>query len=116
MIDDPVRDEIYEPPYNQVDAARNRNWTSWTVMFAVVLMMFANARALERWAAVQPPGWWTETARLMADLWTERMGLAGFTEPRERMADGWTELKAIDWEDLWPAEESDEVGTDPAAR
>ena len=100
MRPDPERDIIYAPPADEIEHGRNRMWTGFVVVFCFIALAFTNARALERWAAVQPPGWWTETARLMADLWTSRMDMAGFNAPRDAMSDGWDGLKAAGWEEL----------------
>ena len=95
------RTDIYTPPGNDIAHSRNRIWMGWIVIFIVVTLAFSNARSLERWAASQPPNWSTETVRLMAQLWSQRMQTAGFNTPRDILNGQFERLKTVTWPDVY---------------
>jgi hypothetical protein len=76
-------------------AERALGWTSRVILFAVLLMLVFNARSLQSWASTLPPQWGTETLRLVAGEWADRLQGAGFDEPRRRVHTAYEKSKAM---------------------
>lgn len=112
MQDDPVRDALFELPEPCPDGicdpskaphqshARNRLWLLNTAIAALLVLGATNADSVERWAAAQPPNWGTETVRLTAGVFAERMALIGLDEPKREMRAQWEDWKQADWGDV----------------
>lgn len=100
MQPDPIRDALYEAPEAPRDHALNRLWMTNGLVAAALFLAATNAEAVERWAAAQEPNWATETVRLTAGVWAERMAMIGLDRPRRAMRAWWEGLKRSDWDDL----------------
>lgn len=99
MQPDPIRDALYEPPETEAGHARNRLWMTNGLVAAALFLAATNADAVERWAAAQKPNWATETIRLTAGVFAERMAMIGLDEPKLALREWWEGLKQEDWED-----------------
>ncbi len=112
MQPDPIRDALYALPDPCTDVvcdpgkaprqshARNRLWLLNTATLSALALAATNADSVERWAAAQPPNWGTETVRLTAGVFAERMALIGADQPRRQIRASWEDWKAADWEDI----------------
>ncbi|HEY3812783.1 MAG TPA: hypothetical protein VGL66_06120 [Caulobacteraceae bacterium] len=76
-------------------AERALGWTSRVILFSVLLMLVFNAKSLQSWASTLPPQWGTETLRLVAGEWADRLQDAGFDEPRRRAHTAYEKSKAM---------------------
>lgn len=104
MQDDPHRDPLFEADDTPLQQHRGLLWLSHGVIGFVALIAILNPQSLERWAAANPPSWGVETVRLTVGIWTERMQLAGLDQPRRAIEHRWETFKALDWDDLAPAD------------
>ena len=81
------------PPSPPLDdegvAARDRRWTSRTVMMAAVFLMVFNAVSPLNWSRQQPPGWVPETVRQLSEVWTDRLAVFGVDQPRQGAREAW---------------------------
>lgn len=100
MQPDPIRDALYETPEDLREHAGNRLWMTNGLIAAALFLAATNADAVERWAAAQKPNWATETVRLTASVWADRMAMIGLDTPKTAMSDWWEGLKQTQWEDL----------------
>ena len=100
MRPDPERDALYAPPETAEDHAANRLWLMNGGVLALVLLGATNTGAIERWAAAQPPSWGTETVRLTAGVFAQRMTIAGLDQPKEAVRAVWADWRAADWPTL----------------
>ena len=74
------------PPAPPLDdegvAARDRRWTSRTLVFLTLFMLVFNAASLQNWSRQQAPGWMTSTVQQLADVWAEQVAQLGADQPR----------------------------------
>ena len=99
MRPDPERDALYAEPDSHSAHAQNRLWMLNAILAAFLFLTATNADAAERWAASQPPNWFTETVRLTAGTFAERMAVIGLDAPKLALKQQWEEWKAAEWED-----------------
>lgn len=75
------------PPAPPLDdegvAARDRRWTSRTLVLLTVFMLVFNAASLQNWSRQQAPGWLSSTVQQLSDVWAEQVALLGADKPRE---------------------------------
>ncbi|WP_262423311.1 hypothetical protein [Brevundimonas denitrificans] len=73
-----------EPPLDEEgEAARDRRWTSRTVIFATLFLLVFNSVSIQSWARQQEPGWITATVQQLSDVWTAQISQLGADQPRE---------------------------------
>ncbi|NJC41637.1 hypothetical protein GGQ87_001895 [Brevundimonas alba] len=78
------------PPLDEEGvAARDRRWTSRTVMVAAVFLLVFNAVSPLNWSRQQPPGWVPETVRQLSEVWVARLAVFGVDMPRQGVREGW---------------------------
>jgi len=81
------------PPAPPLDdealAARDRRWTSRTVMTAAAFLLVFNAVSPLNWSRQQPPGWIPETVRQLSEAWVEQLAVFGVDQPRQGVRDAW---------------------------
>ncbi|HYE48594.1 MAG TPA: hypothetical protein VEB20_03315 [Azospirillaceae bacterium] len=81
------------PPAPPLDdegvAARDRRWTSRTVMVATTFLLVFNAVSPLNWARQQPPGWIPETVRQLSEVWTDRLAVFAVDQPRQGVREAW---------------------------
>lgn len=74
------------PPAPPLDdegvAARDRRWTSRTILTAAVFLLVFNAVSPLNWARQQPPGWIPQTVERLSEVWTEQLAVFGVDMPR----------------------------------
>lgn len=74
------------PPAPPLDdegvAARDRRWTSRTVVFLAVFMLIFNAASIQNWSRQQAPGWVTSTVQQLSDVWSTQLTQLGADQPR----------------------------------
>jgi hypothetical protein len=98
----PVEFVDHEPTPAEADeitADRARRWTTSTLLVATVMLLFLNAASLRTWASTLPPDWTTETLRQLAQVWTDRIAIAGFDAPRNAIHEAYEAQKAARWGD-----------------
>ena len=81
------------PPAPPLDdegiAARDRRWTSRTILVATAFLLVFNAVSPLNWARQQPPGWVPETVRQLSEVWTAQLGVFAVDQPRQGVRDLW---------------------------
>ncbi len=81
------------PPAPPLDdegvAARDRRWTSRTVMFAAAFLLLFNAVSPLNWARQQPPGWVPETVRQLSEVWAAQLSVFAVDQPRQGLREAW---------------------------
>ncbi len=81
------------PPAPPLDdegvAARDRRWTSRTILTATVFLLIFNAVSPLNWARQQPPGWLPQTVERLSEVWTEQLAVFGVDMPRRGLREGW---------------------------
>lgn len=74
------------PPAPPLDdegvAARDRRWTSRTLVLLTLFMLVFNAASLQNWSRQQAPGWMSSTVQQLADVWAEQVAQLGADQPR----------------------------------
>ena len=79
-----------EPPLDDEGAAaRDRRWTSRTVMTAAAFLLVFNAVSPLNWSRQQPPGWVPETVRQLSEAWVEQLAVFGVDQPRQGVREAW---------------------------
>jgi len=77
------------PPAPHLDdegvAARDRRWTSRTIVFATLFLLIFNAVSIQNWSRQQVPGWVTSTVQQLADVWSAQIAQLGADQPRQGM-------------------------------
>jgi hypothetical protein len=84
----------------EIQAERSRRWTSRTVLYAVLVLAIFNAHSLASWASTLEPNWASVTIRDLSEVWNQRMGAAGFDQPRAGLRSGWEGAKGLTWRRL----------------
>ncbi len=108
MSEDPIRDRLYDTAEDAegdtekatLEHVRTRLWLLNGAVLCGLFLSATNADSVERWAASQSPNWATETVRLVADVWAERMALIGADEPKRVMKQNWEDWREAEWEDV----------------
>lgn len=117
MQADPIRDALYEASEDPIAHAQARLWLVNGLIVVGLILAVTNASSVERWAAAQDPNWGTETVRLTAGVFSDRLSMVGLDQPKLWLRDGWDGLKALEWSDLdpralMPAQEPNPVETE----
>ena len=75
------------PPAPPLDdegvAARDRRWTSRTIVLLTLFMLVFNAASIQNWSRQQAPGWLSSTVQQLSDVWAEQVAQLGADQPRE---------------------------------
>ena len=81
------------PPAPPLDdegiAARDRRWTSWAMLTAVVFLLVFNAVSPLNWSRQQPAGWVPDTVRQLSEVWVDQLAVFGVDQPRQGTRDLW---------------------------
>ncbi|MBA4001126.1 hypothetical protein [Brevundimonas sp.] len=73
-----------EPPLDEEgEAARDRRWTSRSIIVAGLFLLVFNSVSIQSWARQQEPGWITATVQQLAEVWTAQISLLGADQPRQ---------------------------------
>lgn len=86
-----------EPPDEEGLAARDRRWTSRTIVVATVFLLVFNVASVENWTRQQAPGWVTTTVGRLADVWGEQTALLGADRPRQTLRDLYEQARDAVW-------------------
>ncbi len=86
-----------EPPDDEGMAARDRRWTSRTIVVATVFLLIFNTASVQNWSRQQAPGWVTTTVHRLADVWAEQMGELGADQPRQVVRDQYEAAREAGW-------------------
>lgn len=86
-----------EPPDDEDLAARDRRWTSRSLVVATVFLLVFNGVSIQNWSSQQAPDWMTTTVRRLADVWTEQMALLGADQPREAVREAYERARDAEW-------------------
>lgn len=89
---------VAEDVDDQVLAERTRRWTSRTIAFATLTLLFLNAESLRSWTSTLEPSWGTETLRLVAGEWADRLKGVGLDAPRATIRETYEAQKAKTWD------------------
>lgn len=83
-----------EPPLDdEAEAARDRRWTSRTVLTAAVFLAVFNVASVQSWVRTQPPGWVSQTVGGLADVWAAQLSQLGADQPREGVRQAWGDAR-----------------------
>ena len=81
------------PPAPPLDdegiAARERRWTSRTILVVTAFLLVFNAVSPLNWARQQPPGWVPETVRQLSEVWTAQLSVFAVDQPRQGVREAW---------------------------
>ncbi len=89
------RSEAYED--DEAIGERARRWTTRVIAVAALTLFVLNAQSLKSWASTLPPTWGSETLRLVAGEWADRLADAGLDAPRHSMHDAYEAEKKRKW-------------------
>jgi len=82
------------PPAPPLDdegvAARDRRWTSRTVVVAAVFLLVFNAVSPLNWSRQQAPGWVQGTVQQLSEVWVAQLAVFGVDMPRQGVRETWT--------------------------
>ena len=79
-----------EPPLDDEGAAaRDRRWTSRTVMTAAAFLLVFNAVSPLNWSRQQPPGWVPATVRQLSEVWVAQLSVFAVDQPRQGLREAW---------------------------
>ena len=92
------------PPDAEGVAARDRRWTSRTIMIATVFLLVFNAASIQNWSRQQAPGWITATVQQLSDVWVAQIAQLGADQPRQAIRDGYRTLRDVRFPGQPPAE------------
>jgi hypothetical protein len=76
-------------------AARDRRWTSQSILVVTVLMLVFNAASIQNWSRQQVPGWITGTVQQLGDVWAVQLTQLGADRPRQAIRDLWTRFQTL---------------------
>lgn len=86
------------PPAPPLDdegvAARDRRWTSRTIVFLAVFMLIFNAASIQNWSRQQAPGWVTSTVQQLSDVWSAQLSQLGADQPRHAIRTAYDNARA----------------------
>ncbi|HYC98112.1 hypothetical protein [Brevundimonas sp.] len=98
------------PPAPPLDdegvAARDRRWTSRTVMIAAAFLLVFNAVSPLNWSRQQPPGWIPETVRQLSEVWVAQLSVFAVDQPRQGLREAWDAVRRARFIGQAPAEGS----------
>jgi hypothetical protein len=81
------------PPAPPLDdegvAARDRRWTSRTVVVAAVFLLVFNAVSPLNWSRQQAPGWVQGTVQQLSEVWVAQLAVFGVDMPRHGLRESW---------------------------
>tara|TARA_R110002124_G_scaffold36955_4_gene118687 strand:- start:1091 stop:1651 length:561 start_codon:yes stop_codon:yes gene_type:complete len=81
------------PPAPPLDdegvAARDRRWTSRTLVLLTLFMLVFNAASIQNWSRQQAPGWLSTTVQGLADVWAGQVAQLGADQPRTAVRDAY---------------------------
>ncbi|MFN3932944.1 MAG: hypothetical protein ACK4JY_14505 [Brevundimonas sp.] len=102
------------PPAPPLDdegvAARDRRWTSRTVMTAAAFLLVFNAVSPLNWARQQPPGWIPETVRQLSEVWAAQLSVFAVDQPRRGLREVWDAARRARFIGQPPADEAPPAG------
>jgi len=85
------------PPAPPLDdegvAARDRRWTTRTIVYLAVFMLLFNAASIQNWSRQQAPGWVTSTVQQLSDVWSTQLAQLGVDQPRLAIRNGYEVLR-----------------------
>lgn len=84
-----------EPPLDDEGiAARERRWTSRTILTATAFLLVFNAVSPLNWSRQEPPGWIPDTVRQLSEVWTAQLAVFGVDQPRQGLREAWEAARA----------------------
>ncbi|HEY1224545.1 MAG TPA: hypothetical protein VGE54_04885 [Brevundimonas sp.] len=96
------------PPAPPLDdegvAARDRRWTSRTIVFLAVFMLIFNAASIQNWSRQQAPGWVTSTVQQLSDVWSAQLSQLGADQPRHAIRTAYDNARAARFPGQEPAQ------------
>lgn len=79
-----------EPPLDDEGAAaRERRWTSRTLLVATAFLLVFNAVSPLNWSRQQAPGWAPQTVERLSSVWVEQLSVMRVDDPRRGLRDLW---------------------------
>ena len=86
------------PPAPPLDdegvAARDRRWTSRTVVFVTLFLLVFNSASIQNWSRQQAPGWVTSTVQQLSDVWSAQLTQLGADQPRHAVRTAYDNARA----------------------
>lgn len=96
------------PPAPPLDdegvAARDRRWTSRTVLFVTLFLLVFNAASIQNWSRQQAPGWVTSTVQQLSDVWSTQLIQLGADQPRHAVRTAYDSARAARFPGQPPAQ------------
>lgn len=83
--------------FEELAAARDQRWTGRVIIMAALALAVFNAASFTSWASTLPPNWGTETIRLVARVWNDRLAQLGLDQPRTTVRKAYEAQKAKRW-------------------
>lgn len=82
------------PPAPPLDdegiAARDRRWTSRTILVMAAFLLVFNAVSPLNWSRQQPPSWLQGTVEQLSEVWVAQLSVFGVDMPRQGLREFWT--------------------------
>jgi len=70
-------------------AARDRRWTTRTVVVISAFLLVFNAVSPLNWSRQQAPGWLQGTVQQMSEVWVAQLAVFGVDMPRQGVREAW---------------------------
>jgi len=81
------------PPAPPLDdegvAARDRRWTSRTILMTAAFLLVFNAVSPLNWSRQQPPSWVQGTVQQLSEVWVTQLAVFGVDMPRQGAREAW---------------------------
>ena len=96
------------PPTPPLDdeglAARDRRWTSRTILVSALFLLVFNAVSPLNWSRQQAPSWLQGTVQQMSEVWVGQLAVFGVDMPRQGVREAWMAARDMRFPDQEPAQ------------
>jgi hypothetical protein len=96
------------PPAPPLDdeglAARDRRWTSRTILVSALFLLVFNAVSPLNWSRQQAPSWLQGTVQQMSEVWVGQLAVFGVDMPRQGVREAWMAARDMRFPDQEPAQ------------
>jgi len=95
------------PPSPPLDdeglAARDRRWTSRTILVSALFLLVFNAVSPLNWSRQQAPSWLQGTVQQMSEVWVGQLAVFGVDMPRQGVREAWMAARELRFPGQEPA-------------
>lgn len=85
------------PPAPPLDdegvAARDRRWTTRTIVISAAVLLVFNAVSPLNWSRQQAPSWLQGTVQRISEVWVGQLAVFGVDLPRQGVREAWMEAR-----------------------